>query len=76
LESNNEHCVVEEPDYDFAQLLSDLGGVIGLYMGIAVASLIELFETCALFVFVGWQTFKNRLKVEKCTRCKAVALIK
>jgi hypothetical protein len=55
LESNNEHYILEQPDYEFATLLSDVGGVIGLYLGMAVVSLVEVLESCALLVYVYWQ---------------------
>ena len=45
LQSNSIQYVREEPDYEFSQLLSDLGGVIGLYLGMAVVSALELLES-------------------------------
>jgi hypothetical protein len=52
LESNNIQYILEQHDYEFSQLMSDVGGVIGLYLGIAVVSAIELIESCFLYGFV------------------------
>ncbi|ESO09375.1 hypothetical protein HELRODRAFT_168356 [Helobdella robusta] len=45
------HLIVEEsPSYEFHQLLSDIGGVLGLYIGFSLLTIVEfielIFEIC------------------------------
>ena len=51
LQSHQIHVIKEEPDYEMSQLLSDLGGVIGLYLGVAIASAVEACEFVALAIY-------------------------
>jgi hypothetical protein len=65
LESNSIQQIIEEPDYEFSQLLSDLGGVIGLYLGMAVVSALELVESCFLFGLLAYRSVFSASKVSR-----------
>ncbi len=52
LQTNGIQMTTEVPDYPFANLLSDLGGVIGLYLGMTVISLVEFSELVIFLVYV------------------------
>ena len=53
LESNNIMTIEEQPNYGMLQLMNDLGGVIGLYLGLAVVSIFEICELLCLLLFIG-----------------------
>ena len=70
MHSNQVEVVKEEPDYDFKSLMSDLGGVIGLYIGMAVVGLVELLEFFIMVVYVlctgeSQQTPKEQTKIKE-----------
>ena len=50
LESNTITVITEQADYEIGRLMSDLGGVVGLYIGMTLASFCELFELLALLL--------------------------
>jgi hypothetical protein len=71
LESNTIAYVVEAPANTFSQLLGNLGGVIGLYLGMTVVSAVELAEMIVLFIYVtikrafgwvGWRSEERHLQ--------------
>ena len=45
------YVIKEEPDYELSQLASDLGGVIGLHLGMAIASAVELAELVVMIMY-------------------------
>lgn len=60
LETNNIMTIEEQPNYGLLQLMNDLGGVIGLYLGLAVVS---IFEICELLCILGYIAVKRMLGV-------------
>ena len=50
LESNTITVITESADYGVSQLLCDLGGVVGLYIGMTIVSFCEVFELLALLL--------------------------
>ena len=52
LQTNAVEVLAECEDYPLIQLLSDLGGVIGLYLGMTVVALIELGEMLLLLLYI------------------------
>ena len=52
LQSNMITYIVESQDYEFNQLLGDLGGVVGLYVGMTVVTFFELAELFCLLLYI------------------------
>lgn len=46
------NVVVEYASYPLITLMSDIGGILGLYMGMSVLSLCELFESIKIIPFL------------------------
>ena len=65
LQSNTIAYVVESPTITLSQLLGNLGGVIGLYLGMTVVSAVELAEMLVLLIYVtikrafGWVDWQS-----------------
>jgi hypothetical protein len=51
--SNTIALVVENEEYSLSSLSSDLGGVLGLWLGLAVASLVEMIEMLCLLGYIS-----------------------
>jgi uncharacterized membrane protein len=52
VQTNSITYIVESQDYEFIQMLSDLGGVLGLYLGMCIISAVEMFEMLCLLVYI------------------------
>ena len=52
MQTNMITYIVESPDYPLTQMLGELGGVIGLYIGMTIATLFELLELLCLLVYI------------------------
>ena len=50
MDSNIITYIEERADYEASQLLSDLGGVVGLYVGMTIVSFFELMEMLCLLM--------------------------
>lgn len=51
-EELNKQLIVESPKYDIWGLLSNIGGTLGLYVGISVITLFEIIEVITdIFLF-------------------------
>ena len=50
LQSNMITYIVESQDYELNQLLGDLGGVVGLYIGMTIVTFFELLELLCLLL--------------------------
>ena len=50
LQSNMITYIVESQDYELSQLLDELGGVVGLYIGMAIGTFFELLELLCLLL--------------------------
>jgi hypothetical protein len=44
--------IVESVDYSLSSLCSDLGGGLGLWLGLAIASLVEIIEMICLLGYI------------------------
>ncbi len=47
--------IVESQDYEMIQLVSDLGGVLGLYLGMCIMSAVEMLEMLCLLAYIAWR---------------------
>ena len=52
LQSNMITYIDESADYEFDQLLGDLGGVIGLYVGMTIVTFFEMVEMLCLLLYI------------------------
>jgi len=51
----------ESPDYDMIRLVSDIGGQLGLWIGVSVITLVEVVQLAALIVRVLTTRRRRRL---------------
>jgi hypothetical protein len=53
--------ISQEPKYQLQDLISEIGGFCGLFIGISFVSLVELIELITEMIFIFWET-RNKLK--------------
>ncbi|XP_076309942.1 degenerin-like protein unc-105 [Tachypleus tridentatus] len=61
LKSLTVEVIVETPTYTVTSLLSNIGGTLGLFMGLSVITVVEIIELF-LSLFVCWCTFSRKNK--------------
>ena len=54
------NVVIEHASYPLITLMSDIGGILGLYMGMTVLSLCELFESIKIIFFLARRQAEKR----------------
>jgi len=55
----------ESPDYDLIRLVADIGGQLGLWIGVSVITLVEVLQLAALVVRVIAARRRRRLRPAK-----------
>jgi len=57
---SNVITTTESPDYDLVRLVSDLGGQLGLWIGVSVITLVEVLQLCFDVIRVtSWRGFSS-----------------
>ena len=70
---NNNFKHVEQADYAISQFLSDVGGSMGLILGVSLVSLLEVLECLCAGTKAGWNNRKSvRYKIRKDLRPKTL----
>ena len=54
LPESQEYVHEEKPDYGLSRYLSDVGGAMGLVLGVSLVSFLELFECLMFGTMAGW----------------------
>jgi hypothetical protein len=44
--------ITQQPKYEIFDLISNVGGILGLFLGISFISFLEIFEVFAEFIYV------------------------
>lgn len=60
--------IIEEEAYPAINFFSDIGGILGLYLGMSLLSLIELFESVVLMLEHLWLSRKKQYVIENNVR--------
>ncbi|KAJ8029871.1 Amiloride-sensitive sodium channel subunit gamma [Holothuria leucospilota] len=61
----NYETITQNPAYTLGDLLSDVGGQLGLWLGISVLSIFEIIETISAVVALLWYGLKHSGKLKK-----------
>jgi hypothetical protein len=65
VQTNSITCIVESQDYELIQMLSDLGGVLGLYLGMCLMSAMEMLEMVCLLLYIAWRRMYGAVSTEQ-----------
>jgi uncharacterized membrane protein len=57
--------IVESQEYELIQLISDLGGVLGLYLGMCIMSAVEMLEMVCLLAYIAWRRMYGAVSTEQ-----------
>lgn len=57
--------ITESPSLTLVTLISNIGGIMGLFIGVSILSFVEFIELAVTFVIIVCQEYRNRKKEEK-----------
>ena len=60
LEDPSYEYIHESPAYSLEALISNIGGVMGICLGLSALTLVEMFEYLVELVTNGWRNCRNR----------------